>query len=178
MVVEAISARIIPWLDGGLSDFGRLVSITLDSADIDEWLRFDRAYVWHPYAAMPGHEPRYLVRSARGVSLELADGRQLIDGVSSWWTAILGHAHPDVVHAAREQLERMPHVMFGGLTHVPALRLARQLLALVPAPLTRVFFCDSGSVSVEVAMKMAVQFWSAQGSEGKRRFLTAPSRAP
>ncbi len=121
---------------------------------------------------MPSNEPRYLVTGAEGVYLELADGRRLIDGVSSWWTAILGHRHPELVRAAQTQLERLPHVMFGGLTHEPAVRLAQQLLAIVPSGLEHVFFCDSGSVSVEVAMKMAIQFQAATGHPTRQRFLT------
>jgi adenosylmethionine-8-amino-7-oxononanoate aminotransferase len=144
----------------------------MNDADAERWLAFDRDHVWHPYAAMPSGEPRYLVTGSEGVYLELADGRRLIDGVSSWWTAILGHRHPDLVRAAQAQLERLPHVMFGGLTHEPALRLAQELLAIVPQGLEHVFFSDSGSVSVEVAMKMALQWQTARGHPGRRRFLT------
>jgi adenosylmethionine-8-amino-7-oxononanoate aminotransferase len=144
----------------------------LNAPDTERWLAFDRQHVWHPYAAMPSDEPRYLVTGAEGVYLELADGRRLIDGVSSWWTAILGHRHPELVRAAQIQLERLPHVMFGGLTHEPATRLAERLLAIVPAGLEHVFFCDSGSVSVEVAMKMAVQWQAALGKPNRRRFLS------
>lgn len=144
----------------------------MNAPEAERWLEFDRQHVWHPYAALPSSEPRYLVTGAEGVYLELADGRRLIDGVSSWWTAILGHRHPELLRAAQIQLERLPHVMFGGLTHEPALRLAERLLALVPRGLEHVFFCDSGSVSVEVAMKMALQWQSARGEPGRRRFLS------
>ncbi|HKO92080.1 MAG TPA: adenosylmethionine--8-amino-7-oxononanoate transaminase [Polyangiaceae bacterium] len=137
----------------------------------DDWLCFDRQHIWHPYAAMPSAEPRYLVTGAQGVRLELADGRQLIDGTSSWWSALLGYRHPELLEAAHSQLDRLPHVMFGGLTHEPAVQLARRLLQLAPAGLEHVFFCDSGSVSVEVAMKMAVQWSLARGTPGRRRFL-------
>jgi len=147
----------------------------LDTHDLDAWLRFDRMHIWHPYAGVPSAEPRYLVTDAEGVSLQLADGRRLIDGVSSWWTAILGYKHPQLLRAAHVQLERLPHVMFGGLTHEPALRLAHKLLQLVPRGLSRIFFCDSGSVSVEVAMKMALQYWLAKGVNGRQRFLTVRS---
>lgn len=147
----------------------------MSSADIDDALHFDREHVWHPYAALPSDEPRYLVRAAEGVHLELADGRRVIDGVSSWWTAILGHRHPDVMRAAHEQLDRLPHVMFGGLTHSPAIALARKLIELAPPGLRHVFFCDSGSVSVEVAMKMAVQCQAARGQPRRRRFLSVHS---
>jgi adenosylmethionine-8-amino-7-oxononanoate aminotransferase len=144
----------------------------MNVADAERTLAFDRQHVWHPYAAMPSDEPRYLVTGTEGVYLELADGRRLIDGVSSWWTAILGHRHPELLRAARAQLERMPHVMFGGLTHEPAVRLAEALLAIVPAGLSDVFFCDSGSVAVEVAMKMAIQYSAARGRPERRRLLS------
>jgi adenosylmethionine---8-amino-7-oxononanoate aminotransferase len=147
----------------------------LDNHDLDAWLRFDRMHIWHPYSGVPSEEPRYLVTDAEGVFLQLADGRRLIDGVSSWWTAILGYKHPQLLRAAHVQLERLPHVMFGGLTHEPALRLAQKLLTLVPRGLSRIFFCDSGSVSVEVAMKMALQYWLAKGVTGRQRFLTVRS---
>lgn len=141
-------------------------------ADVNDRLRFDRDHVWHPYAAMPSDEPRYFVAGADGVYLELADGRRLIDGVSSWWAAILGHRHPALLRAAHAQLDVLPHVMFGGLTHEPAVRLAQELLKLAPVGLEHVFFCDSGSVSVEVAMKMAVQYRVARGESGRCRFLS------
>lgn len=144
----------------------------MNASDAERWLAFDRAHVWHPYAAMPSTEPRYLVTGAEGVYLELADGRRLIDGISSWWTAILGHRHPELIRAAQIQLERLPHVMFGGLTHEPAVSLAERLLAIAPPGLEHVFFCDSGSVSVEVAMKMALQWQSARGRASRHRFLT------
>jgi adenosylmethionine-8-amino-7-oxononanoate aminotransferase len=147
----------------------------MNASDAERWLAFDRQHVWHPYAEMPSSEPRYLVTGSEGVYLELADGRRLLDGVSSWWTAILGHRHPELIRAAQTQLERLPHVMFGGLTHEPALRLAEELLAIVPRGLEHVFFSDSGSVSVEVAMKMAVQYQAARGRPRRRRFL-APRR--
>ena len=108
---------------------------------------------------------------AEGVRIQLADGRQLIDGMSSWWATILGYRHPALMRAAHAQLDRFAHVMFGGLTHEPAVQLTRRLLKLVPPGLEHVFFCDSGSVSVEVALKMAVQYWAAQGASARRRFL-------
>jgi adenosylmethionine---8-amino-7-oxononanoate aminotransferase len=144
----------------------------MNAAEAERWLAFDRQHVWHPYAALPSQEPRYVVTGTEGVFLELADGRRLLDGVSSWWTAILGHRHPELVRAAHAQLDRMPHVMFGGLTHQPALSLAQALLAIVPAGLEHVFFSDSGSVSVEVAMKMAVQYQAARGYPRRRRFAS------
>ena len=142
------------------------------ATDVMDWLAFDRRHVWHPYSTVPSDEPRFLVSSAEGVYLELADGRRLIDGMSSWWTAILGYRHPTLLRAAHDQLERLPHVMFGGLTHEPAARLARELLALAPPGLEHVFFCDSGSVSVEVALKLARQYFIARGEPRRQRFLT------
>jgi adenosylmethionine-8-amino-7-oxononanoate aminotransferase len=144
----------------------------MNATEAERWLDFDRQHVWHPYAPMPSQEPRYLVTGTEGVYLELADGRRLIDGVSSWWTAILGHRHPELVRAAQAQLERLPHVMFGGLTHEPALRLAEALLGVAPAGLSHVFFSDSGSVSVEVAMKMALQYQAARGYPERQRFAS------
>jgi adenosylmethionine-8-amino-7-oxononanoate aminotransferase len=128
--------------------------------------------VWHPYGALPGALPSLPVVSAQGVRLKLADGRELIDGMASWWCAIHGYRHPVLDAAVRDQLRRMAHVMFGGLTHEPALRLAERLTELAPAGLERVFFADSGSVSVEVAIKMALQFQRARGRQGRTRLLT------
>jgi adenosylmethionine-8-amino-7-oxononanoate aminotransferase len=136
------------------------------------WLEFEKNHVWHPYAPLEGAMPPYPVKSARGVHLTLSDGRVLIDGMSSWWSAIHGYNHPVLNQAARAQLDSMSHVMFGGLTHRPAAELAARLVALTPQPLEKVFLCDSGSVSVEVAMKMAVQFWAARRQPGKQKMLT------
>ncbi len=133
---------------------------------------FDREHIWHPYTSMTAPLPAYRVASASGVRLRLEDGRELVDGMSSWWCAIHGYNHPELNRALREQLGRMAHVMFGGLTHEPAVSLARQLIAITPEPLQHVFFSDSGSVSVEVAIKMALQYWQAQGQPGKSRLLT------
>ncbi|MBL8198153.1 MAG: adenosylmethionine--8-amino-7-oxononanoate transaminase [Chromatiales bacterium] len=133
---------------------------------------FDREHIWHPYTSMTAPLPAGEVASAAGVRLRLADGRELIDGMSSWWCAIHGYNHPELNRAVTEQLGRMAHVMFGGLTHEPAISLARQLIAITPAPLQHVFFCDSGSVSVEVAIKMALQYWQAQGQPRRSRLLT------
>jgi adenosylmethionine-8-amino-7-oxononanoate aminotransferase len=121
---------------------------------------------------MPASVPPLAVESARGVRLRLADGTELIDGMSSWWAAIHGYAHPVLDAAARDQLGRMSHVMFGGLTHEPAVRLCDRLVSLAPAGLEHVFLCDSGSVSVEVAIKMALQYWRGAGQPAKRRLLT------
>ena len=132
----------------------------------------DKAHIWHPYSAMNSDIPVYPVASADGVRLQLTDGRVLIDGMSSWWCAIHGYNHPEMNHALEQQLKKMSHVMFGGLTHQPAVELAAQLVTLIPDALQSVFFSDSGSVSVEVAMKMAIQYWHAKGQSGKQRFLT------
>lgn len=138
-------------------------------------LAIDQAHAWHPYASTSDRDPVYPVRAAQGCRLELADGRTLIDGMSSWWCAIHGYNHPALNQAARDQLERMSHVMFGGLTHEPAMRLIRSLVELSPPPLQRVFLCDSGSVAVEIAIKMALQFWIALQRPDKRRLMTLRS---
>ncbi len=145
----------------------------LSPADL---LRLDREHVWHPYGPMPGRTEPLLVTSASGVRLRLARpafGRtELIDGMSSWWSAIHGYNHPVLNEAAREQLGRMSHVMFGGLTHEPGVRLAAKLVEITPEPLRHVFLCDSGSVSVEVAVKMCLQYWRSVGRPAKQRLLT------
>lgn len=135
-------------------------------------LAFDRGHVWHPYGSLTGGLAPLPVDSAQGVRLKLADGRELIDGMSSWWCAIHGYRHPALDGAVTSQLGRMAHVMFGGLTHEPAAALARRLLALAPDELDAVFFADSGSVSVEVAIKMCLQFQRAQGHPERTRLLT------
>jgi adenosylmethionine---8-amino-7-oxononanoate aminotransferase len=132
----------------------------------------DRNRVWHPYAPMPGTVPPLIVRSAAGTRLRLDDGTELIDGMSSWWAAIHGYAHPALDAAARGQLGRMSHVMFGGLTHEPAVVLCDRLASLAPDGLEHVFLADSGSVSVEVAIKMALQYWRSRGLGQRRRLLT------
>lgn len=133
---------------------------------------FDRAHLWHPYATADQPPPAYPVVAASGVRLELADGRQLIDGMSSWWSAIHGYNHPVLNAAATGQLQQMSHVMFGGITHPAAVKLGQQLLDIVPAGLERIFYCDSGSVAVEVAIKMAFQYWIAQGQSQRNKLLT------
>jgi adenosylmethionine-8-amino-7-oxononanoate aminotransferase len=133
---------------------------------------FDRRHVLHPYTSPRDPLPVVQVESARGVRLTLEDGRELIDGMSSWWAAIHGYNHPALNRAVRGQLRRMSHVMFGGITHRPAVELAARLLELAPAGLEQVFFCDSGSVAVEVAIKMAFQFWRSSGHRRRDLLLT------
>jgi adenosylmethionine-8-amino-7-oxononanoate aminotransferase len=132
----------------------------------------DRAVIWHPYASVSDAAPVFPVVSASGVRICLADGRELIDGMASWWCAIHGYNHPVLNQAVLSQLDSMAHVMFGGLTHAPAIDLAEQLVRLTPEGLAKVFFADSGSVAVEVAMKMAIQCQAARGQGGRQRFLT------
>jgi len=135
------------------------------------WFDAGMQHIWLPYTQMKIAGDPLPVVATRGSRIVLADGRELIDGIASWWTACHGYNHPHIAAAVRQQLDVMPHIMFGGLTHVPALTLARRLTALMPADLDRVFFSDSGSVAVEVAMKMAVQYWVNQGVAGRTRFV-------
>ena len=135
-------------------------------------VRFDQQHIWHPYTSMLNPLPVYPVASAEGVYLHLDDGRRLIDGMSSWWSTVHGYAHPALNAAAKQQLDSMSHVMFGGLTHKPAIELCRKLVAMTPAGLDKVFLCDSGSVAVEVAIKMAIQYWQARDQSNKTRLIS------
>ncbi len=134
-------------------------------------LTFDQRHIWHPYTSMTSPLPVYPVQSAHGCELVLSSGERLIDGMSSWWAAIHGYNHPTLNAAMKAQIDEMSHVMFGGITHAPAVALCRKLVAMTPDNLECVFLADSGSVAVEVAMKMALQYWQAKG-EPRQRFLT------
>jgi adenosylmethionine-8-amino-7-oxononanoate aminotransferase len=142
------------------------------AAESPDWLAAGAPHVWRPYCQMKTARPPLPVVATRGSRLILDDGRELVDGLASWWTACHGYNHPHIAAAVREQLERMPHVMFGGLAHEPAYRLAKRLADLLPGDLNHVFFAESGSVSVEIAMKMALQFHINQGREGRTKFLS------
>lgn len=134
-------------------------------------LELDRRHVWHPYSSFLNPTPVFPVERAEGVYIHLSGGRRLVDGMSSWWCQLHGYNHPALNRAITEQLEQMSHVMFGGLTHEPAVRLAESLVKLTPEGLNKVFLADSGSVSMEVSLKMAMQYWQSQGCPDKHRFL-------
>jgi len=166
--VELLNAPLVSGMADAETDAGAA------AAAAARLVERDRAVVWHPYAAVgPGASaPLFAVASAAGTRLTLTDGRELIDGMSSWWAAIHGYRHPALDAAAHAQIDTMSHVMFGGLTHEPAVRLAETLAAITPAPLSKVFLCDSGSVAVEVAIKMALQYWQGRREPGRTRLLT------
>jgi len=141
----------------------------------EQWqhlIELDQKHVWHPYAKTPNPEPPIPVKSTQGSLITLANDQQLVDGMSSWWAALHGYNHPTIQQAMHEQIETMPHIMFGGLTHEPAILLAKKLVDLTPPPLQKVFFVDSGSVAMEVAIKMALQYWISRGSPEKNKLLT------
>lgn len=138
----------------------------------DQLMEDDKTHVWHPYSSINSDTPIFAVKSANGVHLTLEDGTQLIDGMSSWWCAIHGYNVPELNDAIKHQLDNMAHVMFGGLTHAPAVKLCKKLVELTPNNLDTVFLSDSGSVSVEVAMKMAVQYWQAKQLPKKQKFIS------
>lgn len=138
-------------------------------------LEYDRNHIWHPYSAVHSEQPLWAVERAEGIMIQLKNGKQLIDGMSSWWAALHGYNHPRLNAAATAQLSKMSHIMFGGFTHEPAVRLAKTLTDLLPPPLEKVFFADSGSVAVEVAMKMALQYHQARGDKVRSKFATIRS---
>ena len=146
--------------------------MTADTHHNSDISQKDQQFVWHPYSSLTKPIPAYEVVSAKGVRLELANGRQLIDGMSSWWCAIHGYNHPALNAAAKDQIDRMSHVMFGGITHSPAVTLCEKIVDITPEGLDKVFLSDSGSVSVEVAIKMAFQYWISKGQSEKNKLLS------
>ena len=140
--------------------------------ELQRLIEVDRQHLWHPYTSATNPLPTYLVESAKGVRIKLSDGQELIDGMASWWCVIHGYNHPDLNAAAHNQIENVSHVMFGGLTHRPAIELAQELISITPPSLQHIFLADSGSISVEVGMKMAIQFWQAKNQPKKRKMLS------
>ena len=143
--------------------------------NFEHLLSIDQDSIWHPYSAMHSGLPIYHVVSAKGVRLKLSDGKQLVDGMSSWWCAIHGYNHPEINKTLELQLKQTAHVMFGGLTHTPAIKLTEKLLSIVPDKFDAIFYSDSGSVAVEVAMKMAIQYWHAKGKPERQNFISLRS---
>ncbi len=168
-------ARGVDWADAAerLAPVAAHLCGAARGGGADDVPAFDRKHLWHPYAKTSPAAQVWEVASTKGTEIRLADGRTLVDGMSSWWAAVHGYNHPALVAALQRQAAVMPHVMFGGLTHAPAARLGEKLLSLAPSGLERVFFADSGSVAVEVALKMALQYQRATGRPEKRRFLAA-----
>lgn len=140
--------------------------------DWSSLLRYDQTHIWHPYAKLPNSIAAIGVKKTQGSIITLADGREVVDGMSSWWAALHGYNHPKIQQAMHEQIDTMPHIMFGGLTHEPAIELAKRLVELSPSGLDKVFFVDSGSVAMEVAIKMAMQYWISLTRPGKNKLLT------
>lgn len=140
-----------------------------------DYVDLDKQLLWHPYTSMSQPTPHYLVEKADGCQIRLSDGRTLVDGMSSWWSVIHGYNHPTINSAIEKQITQFSHVMFGGFTHKPAIELAEKLIEITHDNLQRVFFSDSGSVSVEVALKMAIQYWNTQGKADKQFFITPKS---
>ena len=135
-------------------------------------IAFDQQHIWHPYTSLPASFAAYPVASVQGVKIKLEDGRELIDGMASWWCAIHGYNHPALNQAIKNQTDKMAHVMFGGLTHQPAVDLAKKLIEITPKPLENIFFADSGSVAVEVSIKLALQYWQAKKEKNKNKLLS------
>jgi adenosylmethionine-8-amino-7-oxononanoate aminotransferase len=144
----------------------------VNSLSADQIIKLDQKHVWHPYSSFAAPLLPFPVESTDGVRIKLKDGTELIDGMASWWSAVHGYGHPKLKQAAHDQIETMSHVMFGGLTHEPAVTLCEKLVSIAPAGLEKVFISDSGSVAVEVAIKMAFQYWISQGQSGKNKLLT------
>ncbi len=137
-----------------------------------DWYLNDQQFIWHPYSSFTSQAPLFPVESANGSKIKLSTGQELVDGMASWWCVIHGYNHPVITAAMKQQIDSLSHVMFGGLTHEPAAELAKKLVNITPEKLKTVFFSDSGSVSVEVALKMAIQFWQAKGQANKQRFVS------
>lgn len=174
--IEDMGASDTTWslVDEALTPAVTVISDLLNNEErlSEQRMQFDREHIWYPYTSAIDPLPVYEAESAFGCMVRLTNGRELIDGMASWWCAIHGYNHPRLNEAANNQLAQMSHFMFGGITHEPAISLAKKLLEIAPEKLQHVFFADSGSVSVEVAMKMAVQYWQSLGECGRKRFLT------